>query len=425
MFKENLRVALRALSANKLRSVLTTLGIIIGVAAVISLVAMGNGVQLFINQQFEAQGANLVYVFPIRIDMKGGANRSGFLGGPAGARSGIAASLTEGDATALNDRNLVPDAAVIAPVVSGGVRGYAGQHKYLASVRGTTPDYRLLNNWNTVYGDWFGDADYTSHSRVALLGSYVYAQLFPDGGDPVGEEVRLNDVSFKVAGVLLPRAGSQAGSEDDTILIPLTTARERLFPSRNAKGQSLVGIILIQATSKERVNAVAQEATELLRQRHNVTFLGEDDFSVATQQDLQNTVGAITSVLTIFLAAIAGISLLVGGIGIMNIMLVSVTERTREIGLRKAIGAKSAVILVQFLLEAMFLSLLGGMIGIGLGWGMASLVAQFSNNQFHALVTPDAIVLAVGFSALVGIVFGVYPAARAARLNPIEALRFE
>ena len=425
MLRENLRVALRALSANKLRSVLTTLGIIIGVAAVISLVAMGNGVQEFIDQQFAAQGANLVYVFPIRIDMKGGANRSGFLGGPPGARSGIAASLTEGDAAALNDRDLVPDAAVIAPVVSGSARSYAGQHKYLASVRGTVPDYRLLNNWRTLYGDWFSDIDYTGHSRVALLGSYTYSQLFPDGGDPVGAEVRLNDVSFKIIGVLLPRSGSQAGSEDDTIIIPLTTARERLFPARNAKGQTLVGIVLIQAVSKETVNTVSQQATELLRQRHNVTFLGEDDFSVATQQDLQATVGSITSVLTIFLAAIAAISLLVGGIGIMNIMLVSVTERTREIGLRKAIGARSSVILLQFLLEAMFLSLLGGVIGIAMGWGMASMVAMFSNNQFHALVTPNAVILAVGFSALVGIVFGVYPAARAARLNPIDALRFE
>ncbi|MCL4506319.1 MAG: ABC transporter permease [Chloroflexi bacterium] len=425
MFRENLRVALRALAANKLRSVLTTLGIIIGVAAVIALVAAGNGVRQYINQQFEAQGANLVYVFPARIDIQGGANRSGFLGGNPSGRSGIAASLTEADAAALNDRNLVPDASAVVPVVSGGARAYSGQHKYQARVRGTSPDYRYLNNWNTRYGDWFNEADYVGRSRVALLGSYAYAQLFPDGGDPDGYEVRLNDVSFKIVGVLQERSGGVAGSDDDTIIIPLTTARDRLFPSRNAKGQSLVGIILVQAVNKDRVDAVAQQVTELLRQRHNIEFQGEDDFSVATQQDLQNTVGAVTGVLTIFLAAIAAISLLVGGIGIMNIMLVSVTERTREIGLRKAIGAKSSVILVQFLLESVFLSLLGGFIGIGLGWGMASLVALASNNQFQALVTPDAVALAVGFSILVGVVFGVYPAARAARLNPIDALRYE
>ena len=425
MLRENLRVALRALAANKLRSVLTTLGIIIGVAAVIALVAAGNGVRQYIKGQFEAQGANLAYVFPVRIDIKGGANRAGFLGANTSARSGIAASLTEADAAALNDRNLVPDAAAVVPVVSGGARAFSGARKYPARVRGTSPDYRLLNNWGTRYGDWFSDADYTGRSRVALLGSYAYTRLFPDGGDPTGYEMRLNDVPFKIVGVLQERGGNVANSDDDTIIIPLTTARDRLFPSRNAKGQTLVSIILVQAVNQERVAAAVQEITEVLRQRHNIAYRGEDDFSVATQQDLQNTVGAVTGVLTVFLAAIAAISLLVGGIGIMNIMLVSVTERTREIGLRKAIGAKSSAILVQFLLESVFLSLLGGFIGIGIGWGMASLVALVSNNQFQALVTPDAVALAVGFSILVGVVFGVYPAARAAQLNPIDALRFE
>ncbi|MCL5999764.1 MAG: ABC transporter permease [Chloroflexi bacterium] len=425
MLRENFRVAMRALAANKLRSVLTTLGIIIGVAAVIALMALGNGVQQFINGQFEAQGANLVFVFPARIDITGGANRSGFLGASPGARSGLAASLTQADAEAMNDRILLPDAAVVAPVVSGNARAFAGSYKHQARVRGTVSDYRYLNNWTTLYGDWFSEGDYTSRSRVAVLGSYAYTKLFPDGGDPVGEDIRLNEVTFKVVGVLEQRTDNQEGSDDDLIMVPLTTARERLFPSRNAKGQSLVSIILVQATSKDRVDAVARQVTELLRQRHNIAFQGEDDFSVATQQDLQETVGAVTSAVTIFLAAVAGISLFVGGIGIMNIMIVSVTERTREIGLRKAIGAKPRVILLQFMLEAVSLSLLGGLIGIALGWGMASTVVVASNGQFQALVTPEAIALAVGFSLLVGVVFGVYPAARAARLNPIEALRFE
>ena len=293
------------------------------------------------------------------------------------------------------------------------------------SVYGTSPDYRLLNHWPAIYGDWFTDADYNGHSRVALLGSRVYHKLFPDGGDPTGEELRLNDISFKITGVLEERAGGQAGGDDDAIMIPFTTARDRLSPLRNAKGQTLVNMIVAQAASKERTNAAVQQITEVLRQRHAITFQNEDDFSVATSADLQNTIASITGVLTIFLAAIAAISLLVGGIGIMNIMLVSVTERTREIGLRKAIGAKSGVILVQFLLESLVLSLMGGLIGIALGWGMASLVSVISNNQFQAIVTPQAVALAVGFSALVGIVFGVYPAARAARLSPIEALRFE
>jgi putative ABC transport system permease protein len=424
MLKENLRVALRALASNKLRSVLTILGIIIGVAAVIALVAMGNGVQLYIDKQFESQGANLVYVFPARIDLRSGGNRTGFVGA-SGGRSGTAASLTIGDVQALNDRSLVPDALVILPFATGSARANAGGHKYLATVDGTSPDYRSLNNWGTVYGDWFSDADYSGHSRVALLGSRVYNQLFPNGGDPTGEELRLNDTSFKIVGVLKQIAGGQAGSDDDIIFIPFTTARDRLFPSRNAKGQTLVTIIVAQASSKDRTNAVAQQVTEVLRQRHSIAFQNEDDFSVATSADLQNTIASITGVLTIFLAAIAAISLLVGGIGIMNIMLVSVTERTREIGLRKAIGAKSSVILMQFLLESLVLAVLGGCMGIALGWGMASLVVIISNNQFQAIVTPQAVLLAVGFSALVGIVFGVYPAARAARLSPIDALRFE
>ncbi|HEY3341094.1 MAG TPA: ABC transporter permease, partial [Anaerolineae bacterium] len=246
MLKENLRVALRALASNKLRSVLTILGIIIGVAAVIALVAMGNGVQLYIDKQFESQGANLVYVFPARIDLRSGGNRTGFVVA-SGGRSGTAASLTIGDVQALNDRTQVPDAIVITPIATGSARAFAGGHKYQATVDGTSPDYRSLNNWGTVYGDWFSDADYNGHSRVALIGSRVYNQLFPNGGDPTGEELRLNDTPFKIVGVLEQRAGGQAGSDDDIIFIPFTTARDRLFPSRNAKGQTLVTIIVAQA----------------------------------------------------------------------------------------------------------------------------------------------------------------------------------
>jgi len=424
MFRENLRVALRALAANKLRSVLTILGIIIGVAAVIALVALGNGVQAFIDGQFQQQGANLVFVFPARIDVNGGANRAGFAAGPPGSRQ-LPLSLTLGDAEALRDNTLVPDAAVVAPVVSGNARAFSGDNKYLGRIRGTVPEYRFLNNWNTVYGDWFDDAAYANRSRVVLLGDYAYRKLYPNGGDPTGEEIRLNDVSFRVVGVLQQRVGGQEGSDDDIIIMPLTTARERLFPLRNAKGETVVGIVLISAISRDRVDAVVQQVTEVLRQRHNIQFQGQDDFSVATQADLQNTVGAITGAVTIFLAAIAAISLFVGGIGIMNIMLVSVTERTREIGLRKAIGAKPRVILMQFLIESTVLALMGGLIGIGFGWAMATVVTVFSAGQFEAIVTPGAIGMAVGFSAAVGIIFGVYPAARAARLNPIEALRYE
>ena len=425
MLFEIFRVALRALATNKLRSVLTTLGIIIGVGAVIALVALGNGVDAFINQQFSAQGANLIFIFPARIDLKKGASRSGFAGGNAqgGNRAGIALSLTTDDIDALANPSLVPDASVVAPIAAGLIKVTAGDAKYSGRVRGTTPSYQLLNNWAMLYGDWFDDTAYATRARVALIGAYPFAKLFPDGGDPTGAEIRINSVPFKIGGVLAKRGTGTEGSEDDTIIVPMTTVRERLFPQKNAKGETTVGIAIVSARNKDRVDAALSQITEVLRQRHGIQFSGEDDFSVATQRDLLTTVGTITDSLTIFLAAVAGISLFVGGIGIMNIMLVSITERTREIGLRKAIGAKSHVILIQFIAEAMMLSLLGGIIGILIGWSVASIISYFAN--FPSLVTLTSVLIAVGFSMLVGLVFGVYPAWRAAKLSPINALRYE
>jgi putative ABC transport system permease protein len=424
MFIENLKVALRALSANKLRSVLTTLGIIIGVTSVIALLALGNGVQQFINRQFEGQGSNLIFILPARVE-QGGASRAGFRAFQPGARSGTALSLTQGDADALRDKTRVPDAKIVAEVVSGNGRAQAGERKHESRVRGTVPEYRDFNNARLLYGRYFTQEDVVAGSRVVVIGSVVYNKLFPNGGDPSGEDIRINNVGFQVIGVLAERVGGTEGSDDDVMTMPITAARDRLFPNKNAKGEDLAGIILIQAVDGTRIDAVTQQATELLRERHNIQFANEDDFSIASQRDLLNTIGAVTGAITIFLAAIAGISLFVGGIGIMNIMLVSVTERTREIGLRKAIGARRGVILTQFLIESVVLSVLGGLVGIVLGVGLANLVALFSAGQFTALVTPDAVALAVGFSVFVGVLFGVYPAWRASRLNPIDALRYE
>jgi putative ABC transport system permease protein len=421
---ENVRVALRALTANKLRSVLTTLGIIIGVTSVIALLALGNGVQEFINRQFEGQGSNLVFVLPARVE-QGGASRAGFRAFQPGARSGTALSLTQGDADALGDRSRVPDAKIVAPVVSGNGRLIAGENKHESRVRGTVAEYRELNNPALLYGRYFTSDEVTAGSRVALLGSVVYDKLFPEGGDPTGQDIRINGVQFRVIGVLAERVGGAVGSDDDVATLPISTARDRLFPQRNAKGEPLAGIILIQAAGPDRIDAVTQQATELLRERHGIAFAGEDDFSIASQRDLLQTIGAVTGAITVFLAAIAGISLFVGGIGIMNIMLVSVPERTREIGLRKAIGARRSVILSQFLIESIVLSLLGGLIGIALGVILANMVALLSQGQFAARVTLEAVLLAVGFSAAVGVLFGVYPAARASQLSPIEALRYE
>jgi putative ABC transport system permease protein len=424
MFLENVKVAVRALNANKLRSALTTLGIIIGVASVIALLALGNGVQQFINQQFEGQGSNLVFIFPARIE-QGGANRAGFRAAVPGARSGMALSLTQGDADALRDKTLVPDAKIVAPTVSGTGKAVAGDRKHEARVRGTVPEFRELNNPRLRYGRYFTQEETNAGSRVVVLGDVPYRKLYPEGSDPTGQDIRINDVLFRIVGVLERRVDGLEGGDDDVFTMPISTARDRLFPQRNVKGEPLVGIILIQAVDQSRTDAVTQQATELLRQRHGIEFQGEDDFSVASQRDLMNTIGAVTGAITVFLAAIAGISLFVGGIGIMNIMLVSVTERTREIGLRKAIGARRSVILSQFLIESVVLSMVGGLIGIALGMVLAHLVALLSQGQFAALVTPEAVLLAAGFSFAVGVLFGVYPAARASRLSPIDALRYE
>jgi len=425
MFFENLKVALRALSANKLRSALTTLGIIIGVTSVIALISIGNGVQAFINQSFEAQGSNLVFVIPARVEAGRGANRAGFLAFSPGARTGTALSLTQGDAEALRDKSRVPDARIVAPLASSTGQMVAGDRKYQTRIRGTVPEYRELNDAKLLYGSYFTPEETNSGVRVVVLGDVPYRKLFPEGGDPTGQEIRINNVPFQVVGVLAQRTGGAEGTDDDVVVVPLTTFRERLFPQRNAKGESLVGNIIVQAVDQSRIDAVTQQVTDLLRERHGIEFQGEDDFSVSSQRDLLNTIGAVTSAITVFLAAIAGISLFVGGIGIMNIMLVSVTERTREIGLRKAIGARRRVILSQFLIESIVLSVFGGLVGIILGVVLANMVALFSQGQFNAVVTADAIALATGFSVFVGIVFGVYPAWRAAQLNPIEALRYE
>jgi putative ABC transport system permease protein len=424
MLAENLKVALRALTANKLRSILTTLGIIIGVMSVIALLSLGNGVQQFINRQFEGQGSNLIFVFPARIEA-GGANRSGFSSFGPGARSGTALSLTQRDADAMREPGVLPAVSIVAPIVSGSGKAKFNGIEHDTRVRGTVPEYRDFNDAKLLLGSYFDTQQMNAGSRVAVLGSVVYEKLFPDGGDPLGSEIRLNNISFTVIGVLAERTGGADGSDDDLITMPISTARDRLFPRRTTRGEARVDVILVQAAGTDLIDEATRQVTEKLRDLHGIEFQGEDDFSVASQRDLLNTIGSVTGAITIFLAAIAGISLFVGGIGIMNIMLVSVSERTREIGLRKAIGAPRRVILTQFLLEAVVLSLIGGLIGILLGVGIATAVAALSAGTFSALVTWDSVALAVGFSIFVGVVFGVYPAARAAKLSPIEALRYE
>jgi putative ABC transport system permease protein len=267
----------------------------------------------------------------------------------------------------------------------------------------------------------------SSQARVAVIGSKVYERLFDSGTDPIGATIEINNVPFKVIGVLESKGtgGGMGGDQDEIVLVPMSTAHQRLFPKyHNSRGESQVSVIYVQVVSADRMGAASDEISQLLRSRHNIDFASDDDFSVINQKDLLSIFGQITGVLTLFLGAIAGISLLVGGIGIMNIMLVSVTERTREIGLRKAVGAKRRDILAQFLIEAIILSLIGGVLGILLGSAGAMGISRLQSD-LKAVVTPQSVLLAISFSTAIGLFFGIYPATRASRLNPIEALRYE
>jgi putative ABC transport system permease protein len=299
-----------------------------------------------------------------------------------------------------------------------------GKRDMIAQVSGVTPDFATVRNWFPEVGMFIDQEDLNSRARVALLGKTVVEELFPNDPYPLEQTVKINGVPFRVIGVLEEKGGSQFSDEDSTVLVPLTTAQTRLFPSRGRSGGYQVSAILIQAASEDRMEAASEQIATILREQHGIDFRDEDDFSVVSQSDIISVFGQITGVLTVFLGAIAGISLLVGGIGIMNIMLVSVTERTREIGLRKAVGARRRDILWQFLLEAMTLSLIGGVIGVGLGALGAELISVLVDD-FRAILLPQAVLLATTFSAAVGLFFGIYPARRASLLNPIDALRYE
>ncbi len=414
MIIESIRIALRALTANKLRAALTMLGIIIGVGAVITLMSAGAGVQLYIAEQFQGLGSNLLFVIP------GSLQNARFQ--PPGMSS---AELTDADAAALLDPFRAPDVAEVAPVYTRlGATVVAGTRNATPQIQSVTPAFFRARRWDAEIGELFTDSEVLARSRVALLGQTVVERLFPDGQYPIGQTIKINQVPFRVIGIMEKKGGSGFGNEDNVIFIPLSTAHTRLFSARTRSGDNKVSAIYVQASSEKRMNAAIEEITAIMRERHNINYRDEDDFSVISQADIISVFGDITNALTIFLGAIAGISLLVGGIGIMNIMLVSVTERTREIGLRKAVGAKRRDILTQFLIEAIVLSMIGGGIGIGLGQSGAILIARLIEG-FTPIVSWDAVLLATTFSAAVGLFFGLYPAWRASRLNPIDALRYE
>jgi putative ABC transport system permease protein len=399
--------ALESLNSNRLRSTLTILGIVIGVGAVIAMLAVGAGAQSTITGSISGIGSNLLFVY------KGNSINSVL----------NAKSITTQDATALLDQTQAPDVLAVAPMVSGSLQVTGNGEQTSTSIDGVTPDYETVRNATLSEGTFITEDNLLGQASVAIIGTDVAKKLFNRIDGLVGENIRINGQPFKVIGVLESKGGSSFGSQDNVVLVPITTAQQRLL-HRNSEN---VDMLMVQATSSSTVSQASDEVANILRIRHR-TKAGKDDFTIFSQQDIAATAQTITGVLTIFLGGIAGISLLVGGIGIMNIMLVSVTERTREIGLRKALGARKKDILTQFLTESSLLSLMGGVVGIGLGWLIGFIVGKIaaaSGTPFTPVVGLNAILLATIFSTAVGLFFGIYPANRAANLEPVEALRYE
>jgi putative ABC transport system permease protein len=417
---ENFKMALSALRTNRLRSALTMLGIIIGVGAVVTLLSVGRGVENYIADAFGSIGTNLLFVLPGSAEETTG-------NGPSQIVQGnivLGPALTERDVQALRDRVRAPHVGLVAPEVQSVGAVSVGGSLQQTVISGVTPEYSAVRSWPVTLGRFVSDTDVASHARVVVLGYTVAESLFSDGLDPIDQIVKINRLPYRVIGVLEQKGGSLFGDMDDQVVIPLSTAQSDLTSYRTRAGLPIVSFIYVRLEDDSQREAATREIQAILRAQHNIDYRDEDDFSVFSQADFLEAFGAITGVVTIFLSAIAGISLVVGGIGIMNIMLVTVTERTREIGLRKAIGAKRRDILAQFLVEAMLLSVLGGVLGVTLGVSGALLISRLLEG-FEATVSPAAIALAVGFSAAVGLFFGMYPALRASRLNPIDALRYE
>jgi putative ABC transport system permease protein len=399
--------ALESLASNKLRSGLTILGIVIGVAAVIAMLAVGRGAEAEITGSIEGIGTNLIFVFR---------------GGDESVRN--PKPITLGDAEAIADPFQAPSVSAVAPMLQGSAEvSYSGE-SMVVTLTGVTPDYAIVRNWGVTEGNFIGEGDLLGRASVALIGVDVAEELFGRTSGLVGETIRIEGQPFRIIGVLEPKGGGSFGSQDEVVIIPMSTAQARLL---RRSTQDRVDIIMVSAADPELVDQAGEEIAQILRSRHR-TGVGQDDFTIMNQKDFLETASTITSVITIFLGGVAGISLLVGGIGIMNIMLVSVIERTREIGLRKAMGARKRDILVQFLVESSLLSLFGGIFGILLGWGISEIVSQIaaaSGTSLKSEIGLDSVLLATIFSTAVGLFFGLFPANRAANLEPVEALRYE
>jgi len=398
-------IALRALRRNKMRSTLTILGIVIGVASVVCMIAVGNGAQRSIQGQVASLGENLLTVYA--ASSSSGAVRGGL---------GTGSTITLADAEAI--KREVAGVMAVSPEVSTNAQAIANGRNWSTSVVGESEDYLVIRNWQLQSGWMFAELEVRAAAKVALIGTKASSELFGPL-DPVGQTVRIKNIPFVIIGLLTSKGSSMGGNQDDRIIIPYTTAMKRIT------GDKYLRSVNVQVVSSDRMDAAQEQITNLLRQRHRLDGGGrEDDFSIFNQKEIADTASSITQIVTLLLGAIAGISLLVGGIGIMNIMLVSVTERIREIGVRMAVGAQPIAVKLQFLIEAVTLSLLGGVIGVLLGVGASSSIGLFSSS-FKPIVSANSIVLALSVSFAIGVFFGFYPARKAAALNPIDALRSE
>jgi putative ABC transport system permease protein len=398
-----LLIALKALNRNKMRTMLTMLGMIIGVGAVITMVALGKGAQSTIEEQVKAAGTNLITVMAGNFT-QGGVRQGG----------GMSTTLTPEDAQALRQ---VPGVQYLAAGVNSRAQLIAGNQNWSSQIQGTDVDLPLIRNWPTKFGTFFTPQDVATAQKVAVLGQTVADNLFGPDTDPTGQFIRIKNQPFKVLGVMAPKGSTGFGQDqDDAVYVPYTTVQKKL------QGIQHINNISISAETPDTA-PVSTALSEVLRTRHKLLGNDPDDFMIRTQEEMASVRTETTRTMTTLLAAIAGVSLLVGGIGIMNIMLVSVTERTREIGLRMAIGARGKDVLMQFLVEAVVLSLFGGLLGIGMGYGLSAAAEKFL--QWPTSIPPNAIAMAFGFAAGTGVFFGFYPAKKAAGLDPIEALRFE
>ncbi len=404
LFSESFQMALTSLYANKMRSLLTMLGIIIGVAAVIALVSVGMGVRSNVTNSIASLGSNMLIISP------GSSNRGGVRGA-----AGSMQTLKYDDAKAIKDK--IKNIDYVSPSVSSSYQIVYGNNNWKTSVQGVTAEFMSIRSLTIGYGSFITADDMNKRNRVAVIGTTVASNLFAKE-NPVGKNIRINNQPFKVIGLLESKGQSSVGQDqDDVIYIPLTTAQERML------GITYVQSINVQVSSQEKMEQVQAEIENLLRSRHHILAGKDDDFNVRNLTSLMETVNQSTSMLTLLLGAIAGISLIVGGIGIMNIMMVSVTERTREIGIRKALGATFMNIMTQFLIESMVIGIIGGIIGIIVGCGASQIIAKVGN--FTTVITITPIIISFIFSVGIGLFFGIYPARKAAKLDPIEALRYE